>query len=72
LFYCNARWLSKGKVILRVYELRKEIFIFLKENHALGTTFEDEVFLTQLTYLCDIFKSNKPFHSKEKIPYATP
>ena len=28
LFYCNARWLSKGKVLLRVYELRNEIFIF--------------------------------------------
>ena len=48
LFYCNARWLSKGKVLLRVYELRNEIAIFLKEeNHALATTFEDEVFLTQ-------------------------
>jgi len=39
-----------------VYELRNEIFIFLKEeNHALATTFEDEVFLTQLAYLYDIF-----------------
>ena len=39
-----------------MYELRNEIFIFLKEeNHALVTTFEDEVFLTQLGYLCDIF-----------------
>ena len=48
--------LSKGKVLLRVYELRNKIFIFLKEeNHALATTFEDEVFLTQLAYLCDIF-----------------
>ena len=38
------------------YELRNEIFIFLKkENHALATTFEDEVFLTQLAYLCNIF-----------------
>ena len=56
LFYCNARWLSKGKVLLRVYELRNEISIFLKEeNHALATAFEDEVFLTQLAYLCDIF-----------------
>ena len=56
LFYCNARWLSKGKVPLRVYELRNEIFIFLKEeNHALATTFEDKVFLTHLAYLCDIF-----------------
>ena len=56
LFYCNARWLLKGKVLLRVYELKNEISIFLKEeNHALATTFEDEVFLTQLAYLCDIF-----------------
>jgi len=39
-----------------VYELRIEIFIFLKdENHAHATTFEDEVFLAQLAYLCDIF-----------------
>ena len=55
LFYSNARWLSKGKVLLRVYELRNEISIFSKENHALATAFEDEVFLTQLAYLCDIF-----------------
>ena len=56
LFYCDAKWLSKGKVLLRVYELRNKISIFLKEeNHAFATTFEDEVFLTQLVYLCDIF-----------------
>ena len=30
--------------------------MFLKEeNHALATIFEDEVFLTQLAYLGDIF-----------------
>ena len=46
---------SKGKVLLRVYELKNKIFIFLKENHAFATTFEDEIFLTQLAYLCDIF-----------------
>ena len=56
LFSCTARWLSKGKVLLRVYELRNEIFIFLKEeNHALAITFEEEVFPTHLAYLCDIF-----------------
>ena len=56
LFYSNARWLSKCKVLLRVYELRNEISIFFKEeNHALATAFENEVFLTQLAYLCDIF-----------------
>ena len=39
-----------------MYELKNEIFIVLKEeNYALATTFEDEVFLTQLTYLRDMF-----------------
>ena len=57
LFYCNSRWLSKGKVLLRVYDLRNEISIFLKEeNHALAAVFEDEIFLTHLAYLCDIFE----------------
>ena len=46
LFYCNARWLSKGKVLLRVYELSNKILILLKEKkHTLATPFEDEVFL---------------------------
>ena len=47
-------WLSK--VLLRVHKLRNEIFIFKKkESHAISTTFEDEVLLTQLAYLRDIF-----------------
>jgi len=59
LFYCNARWLSQDKVLLRLYELKNEIFIFLKEeNHALSTTLDDEVFLTQLAYLSVIFLQN--------------
>ena len=27
-FYCNARWLSKGKVLLRVYESRTKSLYF--------------------------------------------
>ncbi|GFT40196.1 protein FAM200A [Trichonephila clavipes] len=30
-FYCEARWLSRGKFLQRVYELRNEITIFLEE-----------------------------------------
>ena len=77
LFYCNARWLSKDKVFLRVYELRNEISIFLKkENHAHATTFKDDVFLTQLAYLCDIFlkfKSIKHLPPRKRNSFsATP
>lgn len=57
LFYCDSKWLSRCKVLIRVYELRNEISIFLKEeSHALATVFQDEFFLTQLAYLCDIFE----------------
>ncbi|GFT41415.1 protein FAM200A [Trichonephila clavipes] len=33
LFYCEARWLSRGKFLQRVYELRNEITIFLVEEN---------------------------------------
>ncbi|GFS74196.1 protein FAM200A [Trichonephila clavipes] len=33
LFYCEARWLSHGKFLQRVYELRNEITVFLEEEN---------------------------------------
>ena len=50
--------LASFKVAYRIAKCKKPhtIFIFLKEeNHALAITFEDEVFLTHLAYLCDIY-----------------
>ncbi|GFV09568.1 SCAN domain-containing protein 3 [Trichonephila clavipes] len=38
LFYCKARWLSRGKFLQRVYELRKEI--------SGGKSFEDKIKIT--------------------------
>ncbi|GFW55030.1 zinc finger MYM-type protein 6 [Trichonephila clavipes] len=32
-FYCEARWLSRGKFLQRIYELRNEITIFLEEEN---------------------------------------
>ena len=50
--------------------MENETSIFLKEeNHALATIFEDEVFLTQLAYLCNIClklnQLNISLHGKE-------
>ena len=65
LFYCNARWLSTGKVLLYVRIEKQNLHIFKRRKPC---TFENEVFLTQLAYLCDIsLKLNQlNISSKEK------
>jgi hypothetical protein len=56
LYYSSARWLSCGNVLSRTFELRQEIYIFLKEEaHKYANEFSDENFFIKLAYLCDIF-----------------
>ncbi|CAH1956719.1 unnamed protein product [Acanthoscelides obtectus] len=50
LFYCEARWLSRGKCLQRVFELKHEIAVFLADM------FRDGLFLMKLSYLVDIFE----------------
>ena len=57
LFHSEARWLSRGKVPSRVFELREEIRIFLEEErmYEAASKFSDEQFLLKLAYLSDVF-----------------
>ncbi|GFY64884.1 zinc finger MYM-type protein 6 [Trichonephila inaurata madagascariensis] len=48
--------LSRGKSLLRIFELREPLQTFLLEKKSpLAANFSDKVWVTKLAYLCDIF-----------------
>ncbi|XP_059362102.1 zinc finger BED domain-containing protein 5 [Carassius carassius] len=56
LLHTEVQWLSRGKVLSRLFELHKEVHMFLQDtNFPLSDIFEDTVWLSQLAYLSDIF-----------------
>ena len=49
------RWLSKGRSLARVFELREPLQKFLLEEQSpLAAHFSDTEWVTKLAYLCDI------------------
>ena len=58
LYYTKVRWLSRGNLIARVFELRDEKKIFLETaKPELAVHFENVKFLSRLAYLVDIFEA---------------
>jgi len=57
LLHTGVRWLFRGKILSRLFELRDEARIFLLErNNKLSEHFLDEQWLAILGYIADIFE----------------
>nr|XP_039248831.1 protein FAM200B-like [Styela clava] len=56
LFYSNVRWLSRGKLLRRLVDLRTEVQFFLNDKkHRHAIRFEDKEWMLKVCYLNDIF-----------------
>jgi hypothetical protein len=58
LLHNEARWLSRGNILRRLFQLRGEVHLFLRDVSSFAKFLEDEgeEWLCRLAYLTDIFQ----------------
>ena len=53
-YFSNVRWLTRGKMLERVYALREEISMFLESKEQDNSHFQDPKWVVKLAFLVDI------------------
>lgn len=73
LLHTEVRWLSRGKVMTRLFELRHEVLIFLTDtNFEFKDCFANDLWLCKLAYLADIFSKLNDLNQTLQGNYNTP
>ena len=69
LYQIQVRWLSKGYMLSRIFELREEVkFLVAKQKHDLLLAFGGDKFSTYLAYLAVIFEALNQLNKKLQGP----
>ena len=64
VYYCEVRWLSKGKMLKRFYDLRSEISIFMEMKGKSIPELNDDGWVRDLAFLVDFTSYLNDLNSK--------
>ena len=72
-YFSEVRWLSKGSMFRRFYELRKEVALFLKNKGRPMAEMENESWMCDLAFLVDITTRMNELNTRlqQKAQYAS-
>ena len=72
-YFFKVRWLSKGSMLRRFYELRKEVALFLKNKGRPMAEMENESWSCDLAFLVDIITRMNKLNTRlqQKAQYAS-